>query len=246
MVITTTAIGFIFLSVGIGTLGYQFLSAFKKSTDSRNKRTGFLLSSLFFTSATQNAIIGLGSLFFATNSSILYIALVLSHLFLILFALVGIYTLYHLFLPDKSPWLVSILVAMLGIAGFIRAFSDHIQPAITQQNNINFNINFQFSLITFLLLFISLSVTTYIFSQLFIRGNGRQMKALALSVAILAFLGIINVFIRLILLYDAPAGASDHLFDVITTSIGIGFIIVLMGVPLLKRFYDGSHGRKRE
>lgn len=237
MVLTTTAIGFILLAVGVAVLGWQFLRAFQKGQAiNDNKKIGKLLGFLFTNVSLQNGVLGLGALFFAHNSYALYLTTLISDTLLSVSALLGIYVLYYVFLPNASSRFALVGTGLLAVISVISAVTTHPNPFLTADNGIDWNMSFSFSLITFYLLLISLGTVFYIFWELFLKIKALKIRILALTVAACNLVGIINVFIRLVLFYNAPGAEITNLFDIGAGLIGALFILGLIVIPVTLEF----------
>jgi len=243
MVVTTTAIAFIALSLGLGFCGLWFFRVFQKSSKQKKPHTGFLISMCFFASALHNSILGFGFLLFAKNSANLYTISIIAHIFLTFFALISLYTVYYIFLPGASPRFAISLVIIISFIGLIYAFAGGQQPFLTQQQSIDWNMNLPFALSTFYLLLISLSVFFYIFMRLFRGTESQGMKLLSSVIMGSAIVGIVNVFVRLILFYNAPTSLRTNVLDTGISIMGAIFVVGFIVVPIVKNF-SKSEGNK--
>lgn len=244
MVITTTAIGFILLAFGVAILGFQFLKLFSGKTKSEsNKRISFLLGALFFASAIQNTIIGLGALFFPENFIGLYFAMLISHIFLIIFALLAVYSIYYIFFPQRDPNFAIMAILILGFFGFLGAIFSPVQGFPILQGDIDISMNLPFAFSTLSLLLIGLSSTFYIFFQLFQRNRDRKIRLFTVTVFISALLGILSVIIKLIPIYNQSlASWRGHFFDTAIEIVGGMLIILVLVMPFLN--YSSEKGTK--
>jgi len=237
MVITTTAVAFVLLSVGLAFVGWRFLKAFRETDSARtDRKSGFLLGLFFLASALHNGILGVGALFFARNPEGLSAVFIVAYFFLVLFAVFGVYALHYIFWPHTSFNLAVIITGILGIIGAVLIFVTPARPFTTSQNSVDWNIPFPLSFITFCLFLIALAAAFYIFIQLFFRSEAREIQILSLIISLLALVGIINVFTRLVLLYGAPAAFRSRILDIGVGLTGIGFIIFLIVAPLIKNY----------
>lgn len=235
MVLTTTAAGFIILSIGLAICGWWFLDALKGAgRKPENSKIGILLTCLFISSSVQNGVIGFGMLFFANSPEALYYALSAGNVFLIIFALLGVYTAYYIFSPGTSPKLGLLITGFLGILACVTTFLTHPLPRLTSENGIDLKMNFPLSVIVSYLLFISIGSMIYIFAKLAITATTRKVKNLALIIALLGVIGIVNIFIRFIVLYRAEDAVRTNIFDTGLVIIGITFIVALTLLPILR------------
>lgn len=232
MVITTTAVGFIVLSLGLALCGWMFFKAFRKTAG--DSRVGFLLSAIFLGFSLQNGIVGLGMLFFANNPEILFYTLILSHFLLVLLGILGIYTSYYIFSPKISPLFLIIVEIILGILAIIILVVDHPQPFLTIKRGIDLDSNFLTSFTIFYLLFVSIGSTVYIFTKLLFQSKSRQIRLLSLVLSLLGILGILNIFIRFVVLYSGTVEWRTRIFDIGLGIIGAIFIIALFIGPKIK------------
>lgn len=242
MIITTTSIAFILLSLGLTACGVWLLMTFKKEGGVREYgKVGYLLSSLFLGFGLQNGIMGFGVLFFAKNSAALYYVLVISHIFLGAVALLGVYIAYYIFSHQRLlSGFVVFIAGYIGINSVARTIATHPKPFITLQNGIEWNMGFPLSLLVFNTLLISIGSTLYIFIRLFLTAETREVKNISLTLSILALLGIVFAFIRLILLYNADIAIRTRIYDFGIIAIGALFIISFLIVPVIKNLIQAT------
>lgn len=235
MVVTTTAVAFISLSLGLTICGLWFFKVFKNSSSlKQDNRIGFLVASIYLGFGFNNGLLGMGALLFANNSEALYFVLIASHFFLTLISMLGVYTAHYIFSPRLSPYLGMVFAGILGAVGIVTTIISHPQPYISLQNGIEWNMNFSLSLLFFYILFISIGSTLYIFGRLFLTAKTRQVKFLSLLLSVLAFSAILLHFIRLVLLYNADTAVRTRVEDFGTVLMGIVFIVALVIVPIIK------------
>ncbi len=172
MVITTTAVAFILLSLGLAFCGWRFLRASSKVGNIKNNNKSRFLFPLFFLGfAIQNGILGFGTLLFAHNSEGLYFILLVANSFLTIVATFGVYAAYYIFSPRTSPWPLIIVTIILGITAVVFALVAHPRPFLTSQKGIDWNMPFTLSLMTFYLLLIGIGSQFYVFVRLFFQGK---------------------------------------------------------------------------
>ncbi len=223
------------LAIGLAICGAWFLHAFKKSGGLKSdSRIGLLLTWLFIGSAAQNGVMGLGTFLFAKNSDALFGTLILDHILLIIVGMLGIYTAYYIFSPQISTRLPLICMVILGLIALTLLLSTHPRPFLTAENGIDLNMNLQLSVVTFYLLLINIGSTLYIFLKLFFAAKTPALKWLSFAIVINGAAGIINIFVRLILLHGSDVNTRTHLFDLGTKILGAIFIITLAIFPLAK------------
>jgi len=236
MQITTTAIAFLSLAAGLWICGFWFLKVWRRSENKTptNKKISLLLTLLFANFGLQNAIMGGGAALFPGNPEALYWSLAISHFFLITAALIAVYTSYYIFSPHLSPLFPMILAGVVGVAMHIGTILDHPLPYITPAGGIEWNMSYWLSVLVFLTLFISIGGNFYIFWNLFRRAKTKEVRNLAFILALAAFLGVVNVFIRLVILENESV--RTRLFDLLLATIGIIFIGALLIWPLARRW----------
>lgn len=235
MVITTTAVAFILLSIGLALCGWRFLYTFKTiNTPERKSKTGFFLSLCFVLSSLQNALLGFGMLFFANNPLLLFVTEIISHLVLSALAVACVYTAYYIFLPRSSPYFAIITAITLGVIGIISAIKNPSLPFLTLEKSIDLNMNFLFAIVTFLLLLISLGVFFYIFVKIFQKAKNREVKALSFIISASALIGTINNFIYLLLPSSTFAATRVSTFNIGIGLIGAIFVFMFVIFPLFK------------
>lgn len=247
MVVTTTAIAFISLSLGLTFCGLWFLKAFRKAGGiGGDKKIGFLIASIFLLFGFNNGLIGVGALLFARNAEALYFILMASHFFLTLIAILGVYTSYYIFSPRLSPYLTMVLSGILGAIGIITTVITHPQPYISAQNSIEWGYSFSLSLLVFYILFISIGSTVYIFGRLFLTAKTRQLKILSLILSVLGLAGILLNFIKLVLLHNADTAVRTSIYDFGTVLMGVVFIVALAIGPIIKNLIQARKKRYYE
>ncbi|MBI2047681.1 MAG: hypothetical protein HYT27_00935 [Parcubacteria group bacterium] len=140
MTITTTAIAFTLSSLGLMFCGSRFFKAFQKIGGSRaGKKIGILLSILHLGFALVNGTLGIGTLFFAGNSEILYRFVLVAHFFLAITAVVGIYLVFYILFPLTSPWPGVTLAFILGIGVIILTVITHPLPFVDTGGGVDLN-----------------------------------------------------------------------------------------------------------
>jgi hypothetical protein len=234
MVITTTAVAFILLALGLGFCGFWFFRAFRKN--GRNSKIGVLLSTLYFGFSLQNGIVGLGVLLFTNNAEILFYILILSHFLVVAIGVIGIYTSYYVFLSKSSPKFPIVLGILLGIFAITALIADHPQPFLTSERGIDFNFNFITSLTTFYIFFVSIGSNVYIFTRLLFWDQNRQIRILSFILSLTGIFGIINIFIRFVVLYSFSVEARTRIFDIGLEIISAIFIVILFLWPKLRNW----------
>ncbi len=238
MILTTTSTAFLTLSAGLAFCGWRFLRCYRQTVKSaKGKKIGSLLGYLFIGAALQNAIMGFGLLIFAENSAAMALVLLLCNIELTLVALLGVYAAYYIFSPKASPYPLMTVSGIVGIIAFVAAMVNPPNPFLTPANGIDLNMSFPLALATFYLLLISIGANGYIFSRLYLTVAERKTKRLAGILAILAIAGIINVFIRLVLLSDYSAVGRTQSLDSGIALVGIGFIFALVIAPKIRDWF---------
>lgn len=234
MIITTTAIGFILLFIGLAFLGWQFLKVFNKKPGASGKnKAGKLLALCFFATAAHNFVLGFGALFFAENPQMLFKVSISSLFFLVAFALFSIYTAYYLFLPNSKPYYAMSIVVIVATAGLFFGLRSSALPFLTPTKGIDWNMGPQFSLVIFSLLLVSLSIFSYIFIRLFKNAETPKIRLLSSIIAASALIGILNIFIRLIVLQEMPGSIRTTTLDIGIGSLGALFIVGFIILPLI-------------
>jgi len=238
MVITTTSVAFILLGLGLTFCGWRFLKAFWRSGGLKpENKIGFFLTLFLFSFAFQTGVIlGLGTLFFTQNSEGLSLVFIIANLFLTFVAMLGIYTAYYIFLPQRSPIPLMIITFLIGVATLILTVLYPPQPFVVASGGIEWDISFPLSLLIFYLLLISIGANLYIFGQLFFWEKKSEIKILSFVLAFLALGGIIDQFIRFILLHSAVGGVRTRIYDAIHALIGLAFIVGFVIFPLLRSY----------
>lgn len=237
MVVTTTAISFILLGLGLGICGWRFLRAFKITGG--DSRIGFLLSIFFLIFAGTNLILGLGSLFFAKTPAALFGAMVFTNGLLATLSILGVYIVYHIFSPGTPTFFPMAILTILGISAVAATIAFHPQPFLTPRNSVDWGAKFPFSLVMLYLLSLSIGSALYIFTRLFLEAKNREIKFLSLTIAILALAGVIQALLQYAVFGNSVVDIRTKIQDVILGLIGVGFMITLLAVPAIKnKFKD--------
>lgn len=247
MVITTTAISFICLSLGLAVCAWRFSKAFGVGGNSPGERKiGLLISSYFFSSAFQNGVLGFGTLLFAANPRGLSIAVTVGTLFLVFVAIFGIYVTHYLFWPGRSYLPLAIFTGVVGMAGFILSLVLHFQPILTPDHGIDWNAPWSISLVIFYLLFISIGSFFYIFARLLFRTKSRGMKIFSFLIAGSAVVGIIDAFIRFVLWSGQSGGidARTYFYDMGIGIIAAIFALVFLFFPISRKTSDRAERKE--
>ncbi len=236
MVVTTTAVAFILLGLGLGLCGWWFLKAFNgKKTDinQRKDKVGLLLSTFLFLSGAQNGMIGLGSLLFSTNQSALFFTLILSEVLLILSVLFGVYSVYYIFFPKLFSRSALYVFTFLGYLLILLSFIFRSQAIITPEKDISWVMNPLVAVLTLFFVLTSIGSFIFIFSQLFLKGPTSGIKTLSGALAVLGFAGLTNVCMR----FATFIGFQNdfHSIEISMGLIAVGIIIVLFSAPHLRR-----------
>jgi hypothetical protein len=232
MIVTNTAIAFTLLGAGLGVCGWRFLAAFKKTGG--DSKIGFILAIFFVTFASTNSILGLGSLFFANNTTGLYSIIVLSNTLLAFLSVLGVYAAYYIFFPGASRFLPMTILSILGVVAVVATIIIHPQPFITEKNSIDWGMTFPLSVAMLYLLFVSIGSAFYIFTRLFLKVKNSEIKFLSLTVAILALAGIVQAFLQYAVFSNDAIDVRTKIQDTTLGLIGIGFIFMLLAIPALK------------
>src|SRR3989338_7334827 len=105
MTITSTAVSFIALSIGLGFCGWRFLNFPKPNKTAfagHRSHTGFLLGSFLLLFALENLILGFGALLFSQCENFSTWILILANTLLPIIAILGIYIVYYVFFPRSK------------------------------------------------------------------------------------------------------------------------------------------------
>jgi hypothetical protein len=181
---------------------------------------------------------GIGTYLFARDPEKLFLVLLANHFFLIVAALLGIYTSYYIFSPKKSTAIPTTLTVLLGFTTLVLTIINHPRPFMTLESGIDLNMGPLLSLTVFILLLTSIGSTVYIFGRLFFNSQTKEIKRLSLILALCGVLGVSNVFVRLIIFYKANTALRTGVFDLILGILGLTFVICLFIIPFLKKGFS--------
>jgi len=232
MVITSTAIGFSLLSIGLALCGWRFYKAYKKS---ENKKVASILVLFILISSLQNGLMGIGSFFLSNNSNALLILLLISNLLLYTHAMVGIFCVYYFFFPKLNPHFSFLLVSIVGFSSMVFLIRNPQFPFLTANNYIDWNMSLYASLSVFYLLFISIGSFLYIFFSLARQSTNLELQIISYLFSLAAFGGIISSFLDIIFFYNKTNDFIPNILDIGVGIIGFIFILVILFVPFIKK-----------
>lgn len=233
MTFTTTGIGFLFSSLGLGFCGLRFYGSFKRIGGIKSKnRTGLLVSLLFLTMSTQHVLLSVSSFFFIGTPVFSKIIIVV-HIVLSLISLLGTYLLVFIFFPKISPLLPVLLTTAVGTIMVVQTILLNPEPTISLNRGINWNFPYSLSINLYYLLLIQIGSIFFVFSRLLLMSKDHLVKAVSFIVMALSFGGIINIFFSFGLPGNQSLETSIRRFDVIMMITGILFITVFLLVPAI-------------
>jgi hypothetical protein len=232
MIITSTAISFILLSLGLALCGWRFLVVYRKTyVGPDSSKIALLIAWQFIAFVVQNGVMGIGLLIFANDAVALSQVMLISGALITVPALLGVYIAYHIFSPKNSPYPLMAVVCLIAGIMIATGITTPPTPYLTAQNNIDLRASFPLSVATFYLLLISIGSNGYIFTKLFFSASEKRMRRLCAILALISWVGVINVFIRLVLLYHSPPDERSSLLDTGLLLQGLVFVIVLLIAP---------------
>lgn len=233
MIFTTTSVAFILLSLGLAICGWRFFGAFKISGEKEHGKIRLLITLSFIVFAVQNGVLGFGMFFLAQHPLGMFWTLVGAVISLVFAALVSIYTFYYIFFPLCSPKLAMLVISILGIANIVGTFVIHPQPFMTQDNGIDWDLPLSLSVLIFSLLLIGLGAQFYIFRRLYAEARNREIRVLSLVFSTALAIGIVDTFVRFIILRNVESGQIAQLLDFGIALIGIIYIIYVLAMQFL-------------
>ncbi len=231
MIVTTTAISFIFLSFGLAFCGGWFLGALRRSGEFKSdKRIGVLIGFFFFVYAIHSLILGLATLFAFSNPNYIYlVCIIISNILITGLAILGSYTVFYIFFPRirRINVFSYSLILGIGILATLASFAENPQPLVMINGSFDFNHKPLFSFLIWFLGFVSIGSPLYIFGRLFIFAKNRELKLLSGIITILASLGVANISVRLLQFLPLSVFFRDKFFDIGAAFVGIVFVISL-------------------
>ncbi|MEK7084399.1 MAG: hypothetical protein AAB932_04145 [Patescibacteria group bacterium] len=229
MVVTTTAVAFILVSIGLAFCGFRFFRALPQAGVGQPKgRVRVLLGGHLLASSVTMGSLGLGSLFFTHNPQALFAVLLFSHIPLTLATVFGVYLTFHIFFPHVSPWPAVVGVALLGAVVFIATIVVHPLPHLTAGNGIDWDMPRLLSILFSYLVLLQIGSELYVFSRLFLQVPAGEVKKLSLFIAGSASLAMINHAVRFtFFLINAP-NLQSRVYDLVLAFIGIAFIFIFV------------------
>lgn len=228
MTITTTAMGFSLLSLGLGFCGLRFFHAFQKMAAARHgRRTSILLYLFLFNFALVTGMLGLGSLFFAEKQKIFSAIILTSNFFLTSTAVLGMYLVFYIFLPTVSPWFGTIPAFLSGAILIALSFLSSPQPFVTETRVVDLDLSRGASIALAYTLFFSIGSIFVIFSRLARDAKTFEVRMISWIMAVSAFAGIMNAFIRYLLPERIGTNfLSAGLYDTVHIVSGLIFIVL--------------------
>lgn len=235
MTITTTAIGFSLLSLGLAFCGLRFFRAFQKIGGTRSgSKIGILLSSMYLSNATTVGILALGALFFAHDPETLFRFFLVSHFAATLTSILGVYAVLYILFPLVPPWPGVGVVSALGIAVIILTVITHPLPFIDPSGGIDWNTSRALSTLLAYLIFIHIVAPLIIFTHSFLRAKSREVKVVSLILISLSLVGIANISMRFFVLKGATTDAlRTSAPDIVFVLMGLVFIAIIL-LPLVR------------
>ncbi len=250
MVITTTAVAFITSSFGLGLCGFLFLRAFRKMGGlATGNKASFLFLGLIFSTAIQHSIMGFGNLFFAQSSTALQGVVVVANIFLALSSAFGTYLISYLFLTKLSPWPVTIITSLLGFAVVLATGLAKFSPFVDVGGGIDWNFPHWLEVLIYLLVFVNIATLLCASVAMFFRSKNPAVRIVSLALIIVTSLGLMNIFLRFILLPATVGPLRTRFFDVTLITIGLVLITGLLMAPFLRKRisdYWMSKGGKKD
>lgn len=236
MIITPTSVGFILLAVGLGVCGWYFLAAFKKESQFKKDRRSisYLLSSFLLVSALQNGVFGIGVLFSDLNPDIFFVTVLFNNVLLTINTMLGVATVCFIFFPFFARRFFISLVGLLGFSLIIyTVLVRDIIVATFRNHNLYTTVDSPLSSLLFLLLFINIGSFIFIFSQLSSRAHRRDTRMFSGLLSVFGIAGLINVFMRFVILPRVNPNAFG--LEISTGFIGIGILVLIAIFSFLRK-----------
>lgn len=247
MTLTTTGVGFLLSSLGLTFCGVRFFRAFQNiGSPGTKSQIGILLSTFFLGTALQHAVLAVAGLFFTGSSEALFVLLVISIFILTLVTALGVYLLLYILFPFVSPWQWVTSTLLFGATIVFFTIAAHPLPFIDSGLGIEWNMPHLLAVILSYLIFLNIGIPIPIFINAYLLAKSRGVKIISMVIVLLSFLGIINVFIRFLLLENVNTDLRTRIFDVILTIIGLVFIVAFLLPPrTIVRIFKSSMIRSK-
>lgn len=228
MIITSTALGFSSLSVGLFFMWIWFFYASKRASSGKNYSMSLITFS-FLATTLHSSFLGFGFLFFAQNPPMLRTMFAISQILLTIFAVISLYGLFYTVFPKKSPIIPLFFIGSLGIFNFIFTLIEKIQPILRSSYIISWDMSLSVSLMTIYLLCVGIGSLGYIFAHLFFIAKTKEMKIISFIITLSAIAGSINTFSGSVILYNSShAELRTTILTYGTLCIGILFILGIL------------------
>lgn len=224
MVVTSTSIAFILLGLGLGLCGWFFLKAFNESS-SKIPRIQYLLSIFLVFSSLQNIGLGLGLILFAQNHFALLIVLLLSQFLATIHSVLGLFIVFYIFFPKRSPNYSIVWITIIGLILIIITTLNHHEGMVISEG-VGWTTNFLENTLMFLILSISIGSFIYIFSRIFLQSSNLKIRFFSFFLMIFGIAGLSNTFIRFILTNWVKV--NGYYIEVGNAIIGLGICMLVM------------------
>ena len=157
-----------------------------------------LLSLNFLIVGIQNAVIGIGSEIFYQNIQLIKVFLIISNIFLVAHASIGVYVAYDIFTPKHSKTVPFFLILLTGFILVLLTVISPISPTIDLHGQFNMNLPLPLSLFIFCMIFISGFSISSVFLRIYYVSKETITKYFSLVVAILIWLAVASAFLRVV------------------------------------------------
>jgi len=225
--ISSTGISYLLVSIGLGLFAFRFYQAWQSVKGLLGKLLFYFLVS--FCLVTLCAAIG--GLFFTHNQTALFWLFILSNLFLAVGGGIAGYLICWFEFPQISPWYGFWGIFALGILSLISSFVIEVKPFLDVSGAINWDFRFPVNFFQFLLYLFTFPCLIYIFFRQFCLSKDNDVKAKALGMVSILFLGFILAYTDLIL--EPVFQLTPIVSDFIGAILGI-LMIILIVIPILE------------
>ena len=148
----------------------------------------------------------------------------------------SVYMAFYILFPKVPPWPVAAGTFLFGVLVTSLVINSHPQPFIDAKNSINWNLPQWLDMLAYLLQLLTIGPFFAIFIKNFFHATTRAAKNISLVIAILAFVGIVNVSILFTPLVKTPI-LRARFFAILMGVIGLIFIIFFFLIPAIKSWH---------
>lgn len=233
LTISTTGIAYLFFFLALAFLAYRFFQYWRKNQDTTSKLFYFFSISI----AVLAFIRMITGIFFAKNTQVLAISVILVSFSEVIMAAIVAYLIIYLKFPKISPWVGFIIIFILGSFVTYLTYTTLpernliLEPSGALNLSFKFGSNFWYPILRLLVLSLSMIPMIVVFLQQYKSSNVFYIKTRTLGLSIALFLGLIIGLIDFIFISIFRLSALDRDITMSIISIILFFVIYFTQKP---------------